>query len=391
MGGGGGLRPNKPQIEHTIYKHAIFQIVGLTNPEGKKRYIAAAFPSACGKTNLAMLTPPPNMPGWKVECVGDDIAWMKFEKNGRLRAINPENGFFGVAPGTSNSSNPNAMKTIFKNTVFTNTALTSDGGVYWEGMEKPESGVGITSWKKVENWQDLSKEEQKKNPASHPNARFCTPVSQYPFLDSEWEDEQGVPIDAILFGGRRPDTIPLVYESFNWQHGVFVGAGMKSETTAAASDIKDKMAHDPFAMRPFFGYNFMQYLEHWLGLEKRTGLHLPKVFHVNWFRRDPKGNFVWPGFGENLRVLDWVLRRCDGEEGVAKKTPLGYVPTDSALNMAGLDESEMKREWLFKLSKEELRSDLEETENYFNTQFPGQLPAAITEEVNAMRQRIEDM
>ncbi len=381
------------QINTPIF--LLLQIVGLTNPEGVKRYVAAAFPSACGKTNLAMLTPPPNMPGWKVECVGDDIAWMKFDSDGRLRAINPENGFFGVAPGTSDSSNPNAMKTIFKNTIFTNTALTSDGGVYWEGMEKPEKlkerGVAITSWKELENWQDLSKEDQKKHPASHPNARFCTPIFQYPHLDPKWEDSAGVPIDAILFGGRRPDTIPLVYEAFNWRHGVFVGAGMKSEATAAASDVKDAMAHDPFAMRPFFGYNFMHYLDHWLGLEKRDGLKLPKIFHVNWFRRDPEGNFVWPGFGDNLRVLDWILRRCDGEEGVAVKTPLGYIPASNAINMDGLKEGDVKKELLFKLEKDELKSDLDETEKYFNTQFPGQLPAAITEEVNAMRQRIEDM
>lgn len=372
------------------------QVVGLTNPEGVKRYIAAAFPSACGKTNLAMLTPPPNMPGWKVECVGDDIAWMKFDSNGQLRAINPENGFFGVAPGTSNSSNPSAMKSIFKNTLFTNTGLTSDGGVFWEGMEKVDEvkkrGVAITSWKGVENWQDLSPSEQKAATASHPNARFCSPVSQYPFLDPKWEDSEGVPIDAILFGGRRPDTIPLVYEAFNWRHGVFVGAAMKSETTAAASDIKDKMAHDPFAMRPFFGYNFTHYLEHWLGLEKRAGLKLPKIFHVNWFRKDPEGQYVWPGFGNNLRVLDWVLRRCNGDEsGAAVKTPLGYVPASGAINLEGLDENDVKKEWLFKLSKEELRRDLDETEEYFNTQFPGQLPPAVVEEVNAMRKRIEDM
>ncbi len=322
--------------------------------------------------------------------MGDDIAWMKFDKDGRLRAINPENGFFGVAPGTNNKSNPNAMGTIFKNTIFTNTALTSDGGVYWEDMEPPSPGVSITSWKEDKNWQDLSKEDKKKAPASHPNARFCTPISQYPYLDPNWESSEGVPIDAILFGGRRPHTIPLVYEAFNWKHGVFIGAGMKSESTAAASDMKDAILHDPFAMRPFFGYNFTHYLNHWLDLEKRTNLKLPKIFHVNWFRRDEQGGYAWPGFGENLRVLDWVLRRCNGEES-AVETPLGYIPKADALNMEGLDESKVNKELLFKLNKDELLRDLEETENYFSEQFPSQLPSAVTEEVQAMRERIKNM
>lgn len=378
---------------HALTSTPLSQIVGLTPPNGRKRYIAAAFPSACGKTNLAMLTPPEHLPGWKVECVGDDIAWMKFDSEGRLRAINPENGFFGVAPGTNEKSNPNAMKTVFKNTVFTNTGLTSDRGVFWEGMDKDrleKECVSVTTWKGVENWQDFPEDEQKRIPASHPNARFCTPISQYPHLDENWESSEGVPIDAILFGGRRPNTIPLVFEAFNWRHGVFVGAGMKSEPTAAAADIKGAMAHDPFAMRPFFGYNFMHYLNHWLSLENRQGAKLPKIFHVNWFRKDPDSKkFVWPGFGDNLRVLDWVLRRCDGE-GAAIKTPLGYVPGENGLNMEGLGE-EVKREWLFRLSKQELDDDLQETEEYFGTQFPGQLPGAMIEELEAARQRVRDM
>ena len=314
---------------------------------------------------------------------------MKFDGEGRLRAINPENGFFGVAPGTNRSSNPNAMSTIFKNSIFTNTALTSDGGVYWEGMEKPDKDVSITTWKGVENWQDLPKEAQKAKPASHPNARFCTPISQYPELDSSWDNPEGVPIDAILFGGRRPDTIPLVYEAFNWRHGVFVGAGVKSETTAASDMISERMAHDPFAMRPFFGYNFTHYLNHWLSLEQKPGVKLPKIFHVNWFRK-ADGGFVWPGFGDNLRVLDWVLRRCDGEDSTVK-TPLGYVPSPNAINMDGLGGDVVKKEWLFKMSKEELMVDLEETESYFDSQFPGQLPEAVREELEATRQRIQDM
>ncbi len=361
--------------------------MGLTNPEGKKRYIAAAFPSACGKTNLAMLTPP--IPGWKVECVGDDIAWMKVnEKDGRLYAINPENGFFGVAPGTSRSSNPSAMDTIFKNTVFTNTARTSDGGVYWEGMEEPAPEVSVTSWLGVEDWDKLPEEEKKQKPASHPNARFCTPISQYPYLDPKWEDSTGVPIDAILFGGRRPNTIPLVYEAFDWKHGVLVGASVKSETTAAAANQKTgRIVHDPFAMRPFFGYNFTQYLQHWLDLEARPGIKLPKIFHVNWFRKDDNGKFVWPGFGENLRVLDWILRRCDGED-CAVESPLGYIPSSKAMNLEGLKEGSVKKEWLFKIDKEELLVDLDETEQYFNMQVPGQLPGAVRKELSAFRDRI---
>ena len=335
-----------------------------------------------------MLTP--TLPGWKVECVGDDIAWMRFDKEGQLRAINPENGFFGVAPGTSKASNPNAMETIFKNSIFTNTARTSDGGVYWEGMGNPGSGVSITSWKGIENWQNLSEEEKKSKPASHANARFCTPIAQYPYLDKNWDNSEGVPIDAILFGGRRPTTIPLVYEAFNWKHGVFIGAGMKSESTAAASDFEGgTMLHDPFAMRPFFGYNFTHYLEHWLSLEK-PGMKLPKIFHVNWFRKDDHGKFVWPGFGENLRVLDWILRRCDGEDS-AVETPLGHVPKSNALNMENLKESSVKKSWLFKLTKEELVADVEETENYFNLQVPGQLPLAVREEIAALKSRIDSM
>lgn len=336
-----------------------------------------------------MLTPPEHLSGWKVECVGDDIAWMKFDDEGRLRAINPENGFFGVAPGTNWKSNPNAMETVFRNSVFTNTALTSDGGVFWEGMDVPED-VSITTWKNEKDWQKLDKEARRDTPASHPNARFCTPISQYPHLDENWESTDGVPIDAILFGGRRPNTIPLVYESFSWRHGVFVGAGMKSEPTAAAShDIKEEMAHDPFAMRPFFGYNFMHYLNHWLSLENKEGVKLPKIFHVNWFRKHG-GKFVWPGFGDNLRVLEWVLQRCDGE-GSAIKTPLGYVPGDNCLDMDGIKEEHVQRDWLFKLDKQELQADLEETEHYFDTQFPGQLPEAVQKELEAARQRIADM
>lgn len=284
-------------------------ILGITNPQGVKKYIVAAFPSACGKTNLAMLTP--TLPGYKVECVGDDIAWMRFDEKGVLRAINPEFGFFGVAPGTSHKTNPNAMETIKTNTIYTNVAKTSDGGVFWEGLEEelPE-GVSITSWLGQKNW---TKESGK--PAAHPNSRFCTPAQQCPIIDENWEDARGVPISAIIFGGRRPEGVPLIYESFDWQHGVMVGASLRSEATAAAEYKGKVIMHDPFAMRPFFGYNFGHYLDHWLSFGQKPGLSLPKIFHVNWFRKDEEtGKFLWPGFGENCRVLDWVIRRVDGED-----------------------------------------------------------------------------
>ncbi|KAF5298724.1 hypothetical protein FQR65_LT09593 [Abscondita terminalis] len=306
-------------------------ILGVTNPAGKKRYIAAAFPSACGKTNLAMMTP--TLPGYKVECVGDDIAWMRFDNHGQLRAINPENGFFGVAPGTSNASNPNAMKTIFKDTMFTNVASTSDGGVFWEGLESEiDDSVQITDW--------LGKpwiKGETKTPAAHPNSRFCTPASGCPIMDPAWEASEGVPISAILFGGRRPKGVPLVYEAKNWEHGVFIGAAMRSEATAAAEYKGKVIMHDPFAMRPFFGYNFGKYLQHWLSMEDKSS-KLPKIFHVNWFRKGPDGKFLWPGFGENSRVLDWVLRRIDNED-CAEDTPIGLIPTEKSLNLSNLDEN----------------------------------------------------
>ncbi|CAI9597154.1 unnamed protein product [Staurois parvus] len=280
-------------------------ILGITNPEGQKKYFAAAFPSACGKTNLAMMRPA--LPGWKIECVGDDIAWMKFDDQGNLRAINPENGFFGVAPGTSVKTNPNAMETIRKNTIFTNVAETSDGGVYWEGMDvKLEPGITLTSWKNKE-WTPEDGE-----PSAHPNSRFCTPAGQCPIIDSEWESPEGVPIEGIIFGGRRPAGVPLVYEAMSWQHGVFIGSAMRSEATAAAEHKGKVIMHDPFAMRPFFGYNFGRYLAHWLSMEHLPSAKLPKIFHVNWFRKDKQGNFLWPGYGENIRVLEWMFNRING-------------------------------------------------------------------------------
>lgn len=363
------------------------QILGITNPQGVKRYIAAAFPSACGKTNLAMITP--TLPGWKAECVGDDIAWMRFNEEGRLMAINPENGFFGVAPGTNTSSNPNAMKTIFKNTIFTNVAATSDGGVFWEGLENDvDKDVSITSWLGAKDWQNLSKEEKKKTPAAHPNSRFCSPIAQCPIIDPQWEDPRGVPIDAILFGGRRPNTIPLVYEANDWNHGVFVGASMRSEATSAAADLKKgELLHDPFAMRPFFGYNFTHYLKHWLNLQHRNGVQMPKIFHVNWFRKE-NGKFIWPGFGDNLRVLDWIFRRCDGED-IAQPSPLGLIPKPGTINTEGLPPIDMAK--LFELSKEDLRKEVAVIEEYFEKELSGDVPQAVQQELEAFKSRVEAM
>ncbi|KAJ8936618.1 hypothetical protein NQ314_012233 [Rhamnusium bicolor] len=357
-------------------------ILGITNPQGKKRYIAAAFPSACGKTNLAMMTP--SLPGYKIECVGDDIAWMRFDNNGQLRAINPENGFFGVAPGTSNSSNPIAMSTIFKNTVFTNVASTSDGGVFWEGMEDEiENGVKITDWR-GNQWV----KGQNSAPAAHPNSRFCTPAAQCPIIDPAWEDPDGVPISAILFGGRRPAGVPLVYEARDWKHGVFIGSAMRSEATAAAEYKGKVIMHDPFAMRPFFGYNFGDYLSHWLSMEKRSN-SLPKIFHVNWFRKGSDGKFLWPGFGENSRVLDWILRRLDNEN-CAQDTPIGLIPKPNSLNLEGLNENINLTE-LFNLPKDFWREEVFAIETYFKEQVGKDLPKEIAMQLSDLKHRVEKM
>ncbi|XP_031620284.1 phosphoenolpyruvate carboxykinase [GTP] [Contarinia nasturtii] len=359
-------------------------ILGITNPKGEKKYIVAAFPSACGKTNLAMLTP--SLPGYKVECIGDDIAWMKYDENGQLRAINPENGFFGVAPGTSNKTNPNAMKTIFKNTIFTNVASTSDGGVYWEGMEDTlTNDVQITDW--------LGKPwipKVTKTPAAHPNSRFCTPAKQCPIIDRNWENPDGVPISAILFGGRRPNGVPLVYESFSWQHGVFVGATMRSEATAAAEHKGKVIMNDPFAMRPFFGYNFGAYLKHWLSMETRAhsyGAQPPKIFHVNWFRKDANGQFLWPGYGDNIRVLEWILKRINNES-CAKKTAIGYIPSDGSLNVEQLQD-EINVNELFSIPKEFWLKEIDDIIRYFDEQVGSDLPPEIAHELNDLKIRIE--
>ncbi|KAM7343977.1 phosphoenolpyruvate carboxykinase [GTP]-like [Cochliomyia hominivorax] len=355
-------------------------ILGITNSQGRKIYIAAAFPSACGKTNLAMMTP--TLPGYKVECVGDDIAWMKFDSNGVLRAINPENGFFGVAPGTSMATNPIAMKTIFKNSVFTNVASTSDGGVYWEGMEASNlDGVTVTDWL-GKLWSPESGKV-----AAHPNSRFCTPAKQCPIIDSAWEDPAGVPISAILFGGRRPAGVPLVYEARSWKHGVFIGASMRSEATAAAEHKGKEIMHDPFAMRPFFGYNFGDYLQHWLSMESRG--NVPKIFHVNWFRKGNDGKFLWPGFGDNSRVLDWIFRRVDGEN-CYKESPIGLLPADNSINEDGL-AGKVDLKQLFHLPKDFWQQEVHDIEKYFNSQVGSHLPKDINDELQGLKERVKNL
>lgn len=362
-------------------------ILGITNPQGVKKYIAAAFPSACGKTNLSMLTS--TKPGWKVECIGDDIAWMKFDKNGVLRAINPENGFFGVAPGTSKATNPNALKTLQKNTMFTNVAMTSDGGVYWEGLddEMVSHGQHLTSWK----GKDWTKESGE--PAAHPNSRFCSPAAQCPTIDPEWENPDGVPISAIIFGGRRPKGIPLVFEAFDWNHGVYVGASMRSEATAAA-EYKGKMImHDPFAMRPFFGYNFGDYLKHWLSLNT-PARQMPKIFHVNWFRKanDGQGNFLWPGFGENIRVLEWIFNRTEGNNfDIAKMSPIGYMPAENAIDINGLDVKKEDLDELFRLDKQFLLDEIDQIKKYFDENVNESTPSEVYSQIAAFKQRVLEM
>ncbi|KAI1902154.1 hypothetical protein AGOR_G00041780 [Albula goreensis] len=358
-------------------------ILGITNPQGVKKYVAAAFPSACGKTNLAMMKPA--LPGWTVECVGDDIAWMKFDSQGKLRAINPENGFFGVAPGTSMKTNPHAMATIAKNTVFTNVGETSDGGVWWEGLDPPPGGVTLTDWH-GKSWKPGNS-----TPCAHPNSRFCAPAGQCPIIDPLWESEAGVPIDAIIFGGRRPEGVPLVYEAFNWRHGVFVGAAMRSESTAAAEHKGKVIMHDPFAMRPFFGYNFGDYLAHWLSMETRKGpTQLPKIFHVNWFRKDPQtGAFLWPGFGENARVLEWIFKRCgrQSEDEAADKSFVGWVPKPDAINLQGLG-GKVDMGALFNLPKAFWEKETQELGAYFTQQVGADLPPQVEAELRALEERV---
>lgn len=353
-------------------------ILGLTNPKGEKKYITAAFPSACGKTNLAMLKS--TLPGWKVETVGDDIAWMKFDKNGQLRAINPEAGFFGVAPGTSYKTNPNAMESIKKNTLFTNVGLTPEGDVWWEGMtEKPPSH--LTDWL-GHPWTPGSNQK-----AAHANSRFTAPARQCPCIDPLWEDPQGVPISAILFGGRRSTVTPLVMESFSWNHGVLYGASLTSEMTAAAQGKLGVLRHDPFAMLPFCGYNMGDYFQHWIDLgKKHQGAKLPKIFYVNWFRKSAEGNWLWPGFGDNLRVLKWIFERCDNVNST-KESPIGYLPKEGALDLQGLNLSKAQLEELFKIDPDLWLEEEKELTNYFQ-RFGDKFPKELHAELSQLKQRL---
>ena len=351
-------------------------ILKLTSPEGKVKYIGGAFPSACGKTNLAMMVP--TLENWKVETIGDDIAWMKFGDDGRLYAVNPENGFFGVAPNTARKTNPNAMDTIERNTIFTNCARTDDGDVWWEGMTG-ETPAHLIDWK-GNDWTP----EDNDGPAAHPNARFTTPAAQCPSIAPEWEDPKGVPIDAFLFGGRRSSGAPLVREAFDWEHGVFLGATMASEKTAAAAGTVGELRFDPFAMLPFCGYHMADYFQHWLNIGKRPDAKLPKMFHVNWFRKGDDGKFLWPGFGENSRVLAWVFRRCD-DEAEAFETPIGYVPEPEHLPIEGLDHRAVAE--ALSVDLDEARAELEQTEAFL-AQFGDRLPKPIREQFEALEQRL---
>lgn len=354
-------------------------ILGLTNPAGKKIYVAAAFPSACGKTNLAMLTP--TLPGWKAECVGDDIAWMKIGADGRLWAINPEAGFFGVAPGTSMKSNPNAMRAIEKNTIFTNVAETPNGDVWWEDMGEPPSR--LTSWL-GEPWTPMSDKK-----AAHPNARYTAPLSQCPIVDPAYDEPNGVPISAILFGGRRPTTIPLVYESFNWRHGVFLGSVQASETTAAATGKVGFVRRDPMAMLPFCGYNIGDYLNHWLKIGRMTEeSKLPKIFFVNWFRRGENGRFLWPGFGENARVLKWIFERCEGT-GHAIETPLGPMPTPADIDTRGLRIHPEDMEELLSVDAAGWLEKMDSIHQHFD-KMGDHVPAELLEELKALEARLKN-
>src|SRR5690349_19645869 len=364
----------KARDEGWMAEHML--ILKLTNPEGKVKYIAAAFPSACGKTNLAMVNP--TIPGWKAETIGDDICWMKFGQDGRLYAINPETGFFGVAPGTSNESNANAMKTLNANCIYSNVALTDDGDVWWEQMGYvPEHTI---------DWMRRKWTPKSGRTAAHPNARFTAPAGQCPVIAKEWEDPKGVPIDAILFGGRRASVVPLVTEANNWQHGTFLGSIMASEKTAAASGVKGDIRRDPMAMLPFCGYHMGDYFAHWLKMGEKGGAKMPKIFYVNWFRKNKDGKFMWPGYSENSRVLKWIFERSDGT-AKAVDTPIGKVPAEGAIDVKGVkvDPGDMKE--MTSVDNEGWKAELPLIKEHFAI-FGAKLPKALSDELSALEKRL---
>jgi len=365
----------KARDEGWMAEHML--ILKLTNPEGRVKYVAAAFPSACGKTNLAMLVP--TIPGWKAETIGDDICWMKFGEDGRLYAINPETGFFGVAPGTGNDSNFNAMCTLHSNIIFSNVALSDDGDAWWEGMTKQEP-------EHLVDWMRRSWRPGCGRNAAHANARFTAPAGQCPVIAAEWEDPKGVPIDAILFGGRRASTVPLVMEALNWAHGTFLGSIMASEKTAAAAGQVGELRRDPMAMLPFCGYHMGDYFAHWLRMGEKGGEKMPKIFYVNWFRKNAKGKFMWPGYSDNSRVLKWIFERCDGR-AAATETPLGRLPADGSLDTSGLavDPSDMRD--LMSVDREGWKSELPSIREHFAS-FGGKLPQRLNDELSALEQRL---
>jgi len=365
----------KARDEGWMAEHML--ILKLTNPEGKAKFIAAAFPSACGKTNLAMLNP--TIPGWKAETIGDDICWMKFGPDGRLYAINPETGFFGVAPGTSNESNLNAMKTLNGNCIYTNVALTEDGDVWWEQMTAEPPAHTI-------DWMRRPWTPQSGRPAAHPNSRFTAPAAQCPVIAPEWEDPKGVPIDAILFGGRRATVAPLVTEAMSWRHGTFLGSIMASEKTAAAAGKIGDLRRDPMAMLPFCGYHMGDYFAHWLKMGEKGGDKMPKIFYVNWFRKSPEGKFMWPGYAENSRVLKWIFERCDGK-AKAVDTPIGKLPAEGSLDVSGLKVAPDTVKELTKVDVEGWKAELPLIKEHFAT-FGAKLPKGLKDELAALEQRL---
>jgi len=353
-------------------------IVGVESPDGEIHYVCGAFPSACGKTNLAMLVPPGSMPGWKIHTVGEDIAWLRVGSDGRLWAVNPEAGLFGVVPGTNSKTNANAMAMIRRNTLYTNVALRPGGTVWWEGHDDASPPEAL-------DWRGRSWTPASSEPAAHPNSRFTVPASQCPSISPEWQNPQGVPISAILFGGRRQKLVPLVFEAFNWQHGTFLGATLASETTAAATGAVGVVRRDPMAMLPFCGYNMGDYWGNWLSIGTRL-TRPPKIFRVNWFRRDGRGRFLWPGFGENLRVLEWVITRCKGV-GSAEETPIGYLPTKAALDRRGLEVSDEALAELLAVDRDGWRANLRSQGEFF-AKFGNRLPAGIQHEHDRLARRL---